>query len=106
MTTTKLLYKKKNKTKQQQQQQKKHVTTAATAAKLSLIKWACAISNLIAVIRFFNRSNANDFFGSKSNVRKKNKRRETNLRGNSRFTTTIKAEIRKTHIAGFHVLVQ
>ena len=102
MTTTKLLYNNNNKTTTT----KKHVTTVATAAKLSLIKWACAISNLIAVIPFFNRSNANDFFGGKSNVRKKNKRRETNLRGNRRFTTTIKAEIRKTHIAGFHVLVQ
>ena len=105
MTTTKLLYKK-TKQNNNNNNNKKHVTTAATAAKLSLIKWACAISNLIAVIPFFNRSNANDFFGGKSNVRKKNKRRETNLRGNRRFTTTIKAEIRKTHITGFHVLVQ
>ena len=65
---------KKTKTKNKQNKQtnkKKHVTTAATAAKLSLIKWACAISNLIAIIPFFNRSNANDFFGGKSNVRKK-----------------------------------
>ena len=69
MTTTKLLYKKKKKTKNNKK--KNHVATAATAAKLSLIKWACAISNLIAVIPFFNRSNANDFFGGKSNVKKK-----------------------------------
>ena len=99
-TTTKLLHKKKNKTKQ------KTRNHGCNSSEIVTDKMGLRYFKPHRCYSIFSIGQMKMSFSGVNPTSEKNKRRETNLRGDRRFTTTIKAEIRKTHIAGFHVLVQ